>query len=63
MGGISSFADAMEFLLVGASAVQIGTMNFVDPDIGETVADAIEEYFAAPENPTIGEYVGSLIVG
>lgn len=62
MGGISSFADAMEFLLVGASAVQIGTMNFVDPDIGETVADAIEAHFSDPANPSLKEYVGSLIV-
>jgi len=63
MGGISSFKDAMEFLLAGASAIQIGTMNFVDPDIGETVADAIEKFFADPANPSLKEYVGSLIVG
>ncbi len=63
MGGISSFQDAMEFLLTGSRAIQIGTMNFVDPDIGETVADAIEEFFANPQNPTIEEYVGRLIVG
>ncbi len=62
MGGIASFEDAMEFLLVGAKAIQIGTMNFVDPDIGETVANELETFFAAPENPTIEEYVGSLIV-
>lgn len=63
MGGISCFQDAMEFLVTGSRAIQIGTMNFVDPDIGETIADAIEEFFADPENPTIEEYVGSLIVG
>ena len=63
MGGIASFEDAMEFLLTGARAIQIGTMNFVDPDIGETIADSLEEFFAEPENPTIGEYTGSLIVG
>ncbi|MCG8343162.1 MAG: dihydroorotate dehydrogenase [Chlorobiales bacterium] len=62
MGGISCFQDAMEFLVTGSRAIQIGTMNFIDPDIGETIADAIEEFFAAPENPTIEEYVGSLIV-
>ena len=62
MGGISRFQDAMEFLLTGSKAIQIGTMNFVDPDIGETIADAIEEFFAAPENPAIEEYTGSLIV-
>ena len=62
MGGIASFADAMEFLLAGASALQIGTMNFVYPDIGETIAVAIDEFFAAPDAPTFEEYVGSLIV-
>ena len=63
MGGIGSFSDAMEFLLTGASAIQIGTMNFVDPDIGETVADAIEAFFSDPANPSLKEYVGSLVVG
>ena len=63
IGGISCFQDAMEFLVTGSRAIQIGTMNFVDPDIGETIADAIEKFFADPANPTIDEYTGSLIVG
>ena len=63
MGGISCFQDAMEFLVTGSRAIQIGTMNFVDPDIGETIANAVEEFFADPQNPTIEEYTGSLIVG
>jgi dihydroorotate dehydrogenase (NAD+) catalytic subunit len=62
MGGIASFADAMEFLLVGASAIQIGTMNFVYPDIGEKIATAIDEFFSQPEAPSFCEYIGSLIV-
>ena len=62
MGGIASFADAMEFLLVGASAIQIGTMNFVYPDISEKIATAIDEFFSAPGAPKFSEYVGSLIV-
>lgn len=63
MGGIGSFEDAMEFLLVGASAVQIGTMNFVYPDIGEKVAIAIDAYFSQPGAPALKEYVGSLVTG
>ena len=63
IGGISCFQDSMEFLVTGSRAIQIGTMNFVDPDIGETIADAIEDFFADPQNPTIEEYTGSLIVG
>ncbi|NTW46675.1 MAG: dihydroorotate dehydrogenase [Chlorobaculum sp.] len=62
MGGIASFADAMEFLLVGASAIQIGTMNFVYPDISEKIATAIHDFFSTPDAPKFSEYVGSLIV-
>ena len=62
MGGIASFADAMEFLLVGASAIQIGTMNFVYPDISEKIATAIHDFFSKPDAPKFSEYVGSLIV-
>jgi dihydroorotate dehydrogenase (NAD+) catalytic subunit len=60
MGGIAGFEDAMEFLLVGARAVQIGTMNFVYPDIGEKVAIALEEYFSATGAPSLEQYCGSL---
>ena len=63
MGGIASFEDAMEFLLVGASAIQIGTMNFVYPDIGEKIASAIDDFFSQPGAPAFREYVGSLITG
>ncbi len=61
MGGLSSFEDAMEFFLVGARAVQVGTMNFVQPRIGETLAHQIESHFANAEY-TFAEYVGSLKV-
>jgi len=61
MGGIAGFEDAMEFLLAGARAVQIGTMNFVYPDISEKVATAIEAYFAAPSATPLLDYCGSLI--
>jgi len=60
MGGIASFEDAMEFLLVGASAIQIGTMNFVYPDISRRIADSIETWFSAPDAPEYRNYVGSL---
>jgi dihydroorotate dehydrogenase (NAD+) catalytic subunit len=60
MGGIAGFDDAMEFLLVGSKAIQIGTMNFVYPDIGEKIAVALEAYFSAPGAPSLDEYCGSL---
>lgn len=62
MGGISNVEDAMEFLVTGARAIQIGTMNFVYPDIGQTIADKLEEHFSNPEQMTLEEYSGSLIV-
>jgi len=62
MGGIASFEDAMEFLLVGARAVQVGTMNFVQPTIGETLARQIERFFENPANGSIENYIGSLNV-
>ncbi len=63
MGGIAGFEDAMEFFLAGSRAIQIGTMNFVYPDISEKIATAIEEYFAAPGATPLKEYCGSLITG
>ncbi len=62
MGGIAGFEDAMEFLLVGAKAVQIGTMNFVYPDIGEKVAAALQDYFSTPGAPSLEQYCGSLAI-
>ena len=44
LGGIASPDDALEFLLAGASAVQIGTANFIDPGIGVKVVDGIREF-------------------
>jgi dihydroorotate dehydrogenase (NAD+) catalytic subunit len=44
IGGIASAEDAIEFLLAGATAVQVGTMNFVDPAISVKIADGLEIY-------------------
>ena len=44
LGGIMNWKDAVEFLLAGASAIQIGTANFIDPAITVKVADGINEY-------------------
>ncbi|MBC2579828.1 dihydroorotate dehydrogenase [Clostridium sp. DJ247] len=44
MGGISSWQDAIEFIMVGAHAVQVGTANFIKPDICVDIIDGIEQY-------------------
>lgn len=44
LGGIATAADAIEFLLAGARAIQIGTYNFVDPSVSVKVVEGIEDY-------------------
>lgn len=58
LGGISSPTDAVEFLLAGASAVQIGTANFVDPAISVRVAQGINDYLERHGCSSVSEIVG-----
>ena len=60
LGGICSATDAIEFLLAGASAVQIGTANFIDPSISEKVIDGIEEYLNRHGFTSVQEIIGAL---
>jgi dihydroorotate dehydrogenase (NAD+) catalytic subunit len=60
LGGICSATDAIEFLLAGASAVQIGTANFIDPSISEKVIDGIEEYLNRHGFASVQEIIGAL---
>ncbi len=60
IGGIFSSNDALEFLIAGASVIQIGTANFVDPTTGIRVIKGIERYCAEHELPACAELVGSL---
>lgn len=62
LGGISSATDAVEFLLAGASAIQIGTANFIDPTITVKVVEGIEAYLARHGFSSVGEIVGALKV-
>lgn len=58
LGGISNATDAVEFLLAGASAIQIGTMNFVDPAITVKVAQGIDEYLDRHGFKSVNDIVG-----
>ena len=58
LGGISNAVDAVEFLLAGASAVEIGTANFVDPTISAQVAQGIDEYLERNEFHSVKEIIG-----
>lgn len=62
MGGISSCEDAIEFLLAGASAVQVGTYNFVDPTITTKIASGIEDYLVLNNMTDVSELIGGLIL-
>lgn len=62
LGGISSATDAIEFLLAGASAIQIGTANFIDPAISAKVAKGIVEYCERQGVEDVNELVGGMIV-
>ena len=60
LGGICSATDAIEFLLAGASAVQIGTANFIDPSISEKVVDGIADYLQRHNFNSVQEIIGAL---
>lgn len=62
IGGIMNAEDALEFLIAGASAVQIGTANFIDPATGPKVVEGIEAYCTQHGIATVSELVGSLEV-
>jgi dihydroorotate dehydrogenase (NAD+) catalytic subunit len=61
LGGISSAADAIEFLLAGASAIQVGTANFIDPAITPKIAAGIVEYCERHGFKAIRELTGALL--
>ncbi|GAE19438.1 dihydroorotate dehydrogenase [Bacteroides pyogenes] len=62
MGGIMNWKDAVEFMLVGASAVQIGTANFVDPRVTIQVEDGINNYLDRHGYNSVKEIIGALEV-
>lgn len=62
IGGIAGVEDALEFLLAGACAVQVGTANFVDPRTGITIAGGLQRYAQERGMKDLGEMVGALNV-
>lgn len=62
LGGIASGRDAIEFLLAGATAVQIGTANFVDPQVTVKAIDYIEDYLKRHQIASVRELIGGMKV-
>jgi dihydroorotate dehydrogenase (NAD+) catalytic subunit len=62
MGGIMNAEDAIEFLIAGASAVAVGTANFVRPDSAVEILDGIVEFMKDEAIDAIGSLTGALRV-
>ena len=62
LGGIMNARDAVEFLLAGASAIQIGTANFIDPCVTVRVAEGINDYLERHGFKSVREIIGALEV-
>jgi len=60
MGGIMTAADALEFIIAGATAVQVGTANFVDPFVWDKLRDGLADYLRRHAIPTVADLVGTL---
>ena len=60
LGGIMNWKDAVEFLLAGASAVQIGTANFIDPAVTVKVAKGIDDYLDRHGYKSVKDIIGAL---
>jgi dihydroorotate dehydrogenase (NAD+) catalytic subunit len=60
LGGIMNWKDAVEFLLAGATAIQIGTANFIDPAITVKVAEGINDYLDRHGYSSVRDIIGAL---
>lgn len=60
IGGIMTTEDALEFLLVGATAVQVGTANFIDPNTGVTIAQGLTSYCEENHIANISDLTGAM---
>lgn len=62
IGGIMNATDVIEFMLAGATAIQVGTANFTDPMVAIKIIDGIEEYLDRHKISDVNELVGALEV-
>lgn len=62
LGGIMNATDAIEFFLAGATAIEIGTANFIDPSVTMKVVDGIEDYLKRHNYESIKQIIGKLKV-
>ena len=60
MGGICNWEDAIEFILAGATAIQVGTYNFIDPSASVKIVEGIEEYLQRHNIASVTDLVGAM---
>jgi dihydroorotate dehydrogenase (NAD+) catalytic subunit len=60
MGGICNWQDAIEFILAGATALQVGTCNFIDPSASVKIVEGMEEYLMRHQIDSVTELIGAL---
>jgi dihydroorotate dehydrogenase (NAD+) catalytic subunit len=60
LGGITTAEDAVEFLLAGATAVQIGTASYADPRAVQRIAESLERWCARHQVPKVKELIGAV---
>jgi dihydroorotate dehydrogenase (NAD+) catalytic subunit len=63
IGGIASINDAMEFIVAGASAIQVGTANYYDPTVSTNIIDALPAALAEAGVTCVADLVGTLKTG
>ena len=62
LGGIATIEDVIEFLLAGATAVQVGTYNFVEPDIASKLVHQLSNYLEKSHISDVQELIGALSI-
>ena len=60
LGGIMSATDAIEFMMCGATAIEIGTANFIDPTVTKKVKDGINDWLDAHGCSSVQEIIGAI---
>ncbi len=61
IGGISNLEDALEFLMAGASAIQLGTINFVNPRTGLEIIEGLQRYLRQQRLPSLASLIGAAL--
>ena len=62
VGGIMNWKDVVEYMIAGASAVQLGTINFINPSISNEILNDLEDFCKKQEIEKISQLTGSFIL-